>query len=129
MEKYEDYLDKWLGGLESEIAFWKRYMETKGDIYYDTFKNQTEKDRHFTLERYLDGFSKTEQIKFIDIGSGPFSRCGHVTENYNLLVETVDPLAEVYNDLKRKMILRMELLLKLDLLNFLISILMQIVMT
>lgn len=96
MEKYEDYLDKWLGGLESEIAFWKRYMETKGDIYYDTFKNQTEKDRHFTLERYLDGFSKTEQIKFIDIGS---------------------------------MILRMELLLKLDLLNFLISILMQIVMT
>lgn len=72
MEKYEDYLDKWLGGLESEIAFWKRYMETKGDIYYDTFKNQTEKDRHFTLERYLDGFSKTEQIKFIDIGSGPF---------------------------------------------------------
>ena len=102
MEKYEDYLDKWLGGLESEIAFWKRYMETKGDIYYDTFKNQTEKDRHFTLERYLDGFSKTEQIKFIDIGSGPFSRCGHVTENYNLLVETVDPLAEVYNDLKKK---------------------------
>ena len=52
MEKYEDYLDKWLGGLESEIAFWKRYMETKGDIYYDTFKNQTEKDRHFTLERF-----------------------------------------------------------------------------
>lgn len=72
MEKYEDYLDKWLSGLESEIAFWKRYMETKGDIYYDTFKNQTEKDKHFTLERYLDGFSKTEQIKFIDIGSGPF---------------------------------------------------------
>lgn len=38
MEKYEDYLDKWLGGLESEIAFWKRYMETKGDIYYDRLK-------------------------------------------------------------------------------------------
>lgn len=102
MEKYEDYLDKWLSGLESEIAFWKRYMETEGGIYYDNFKAQTEKNKPFTLERYLDGLSKTEQIRFIDIGSGPFSRCGHVTENYNLLVETVDPLAEVYNDLKKK---------------------------
>lgn len=102
MEKYEDYLDKWLSGLESEIAFWKRYMETEGGIYYDNFKAQTEKNKPFTLERYLDGLSKTKQIRFIDIGSGPFSRCGHVTENYNLLVEAVDPLAEVYNDLKKK---------------------------
>lgn len=102
MKKYEDYLDKWLSGLESEIAFWKRYMETKGDIYYDTYNDQTEKNKHFTLERYLDGFSKTEQIRFIDVGSGPFSRCGHISENYNLLVESVDPLAEIYNNLKKE---------------------------
>lgn len=62
MEKYEDYLDKWLSGLESEIAFWKRYMETEGGIYYDNFKAQTEKNKPFTLERYLDGLSKTKQI-------------------------------------------------------------------
>ena len=89
METYEDYLDKWLGGLESEIAFWKRYMETNGDIYYENFTDHTKKNKQFTLEKYLEAYSKTEQIRFIDIGSGPFSRCGHVTENYNLLVETV----------------------------------------
>lgn len=101
-ERYEEYLDKWLSGLESEIVFWKRYMETGGDIYFEGFKDQTEKNKHFTLERYLDGLSKTEKIRFIDIGSGPFSSCGCVSENYNLSVDAIDPLAEVYNALKKK---------------------------
>lgn len=102
MERYEEYLDKWLSGLESEIAFWKRYMETEGGIYYENFKDHTEKNKHFTLERYLEEFSKNKQIRFIDIGSGPFSRCGHVSEDYNLLVECADPLAEIYNNLKKE---------------------------
>lgn len=101
LERYEEYLDKWLYGLESEISFWKRYMETNGDIYYANFKEHTEKNKHFTLERHLKGFSHTELIKFIDIGSGPFSRCGCVTDNYNLSVDAVDPLAEIYNILKK----------------------------
>lgn len=102
MEKYEDYLDKWLGGLESEIAFWKRYMETEGDIYYDTFKEHTRKNKNFTLEKHLSGMEEKRMIKFIDVGSGPFSRCGCISDKYNLLVDAVDPLAEIYNILKEK---------------------------
>ena len=100
MEKYEDYLDKWLGGLESEIAFWKRYMETEGDIYYDTFKEHTRKNKNFTLEKHLSGMEEKRMIRFIDVGSGPFSRCGCISDKYNLLVDAVDPLAEIYNILK-----------------------------
>lgn len=102
MEKYEDYLDKWLSGLESEIAFWKRYMETGGGIYYEGFKDTTAKNKHFTLEKCLKGMGKKTKIKFLDVGSGPFSRCGCISDKYNLSVDAVDPLAEIYNILKEK---------------------------
>lgn len=102
MEKYENYLDKWLSGLESEIAFWKRYMETEGGIYYEGFKETTAKNKYFTLEKHLKGMEENRIIKFLDVGSGPFSRCGYISNKYNLLVEAVDPLAEIYNILKQK---------------------------
>lgn len=102
MEKYEDYLDKWLSGLESEIAFGKRYMETEGGIYYEGFKETTAKNKYFTLEKHLKGMEEKQIIKFLDVGSGPFSRCGYISNKYNLLVEAVDPLAEIYNILKQK---------------------------
>lgn len=104
MERYEEYLDKWLNGLESEISFWKSYMETEGGIYYEGFKETTEKNKYFTLEKHLEGMGEDRQIKFLDVGSGPFSRCGSVSNKYNLIVDAVDPLAQIYNILKEKMI-------------------------
>lgn len=85
-----------------KLPFGKDIWRQKVEFIMIILKRRQKKNKPFTLERYLDGLSKTKQIRFIDIGSGPFSRCGHVTENYNLLVEAVDPLAEVYNDLKKK---------------------------
>lgn len=102
MERYEEYLDKWLNGLESEISFWKSYMETEGGIYYEGFKETTEKNKYFTLEKHLEGMGEDRQIKFLDVGSGPFSRCGSVSNKYNLIVDAVDPLAQIYNILKEK---------------------------
>ncbi len=99
---YEKYLDEWLCGLEEEIEFWKSYMETQGDIYADDFQNTISKNKRFTLEEDMPKNSIKTDVKFIDVGSGPFSRCGQKTDKVNLVAMYIDPLAEVYNLLKTK---------------------------
>ena len=42
------------------------------------------------------------EIQFIDVGSGPFSRCGIATEKVKLEGIAVDPLADIYTILKKK---------------------------
>lgn len=100
IEMYGEYLDEWLNGLSDEIDFWKNYMETKGDIYEDSFEETVSEGKTFTLEDDLPDSNITNPYKFIDVGSGPFSRCGNKTNKIDLSFTAIDPLAEVYSALK-----------------------------
>lgn len=104
-KNYEQYLEEWLSGLQEEIEFWKDYMETQGDIYADSFEKTVEKNKRFTLEEDLPFNDGQKKVSFIDVGSGPFSRCGNKTDKIELNVTAVDPLAEVYNFLKTENLL------------------------
>ena len=85
---YKNYLNKWLTGIEEELNFWNDYMDTQGDIY------------------------QGKEFKFIDVGSGPFSRCGKITEKVNMNFTAADPLAEAYNIMKKinKLIMALKLI-------------------
>jgi len=98
LSDYTTYLDTWLNGIESELAFWANIIATKGGGDYSRYWSDIISDtRKFNLEQYLD----KEETFFIDIGSGPFASTGKYTEKTNLIFKAVDPLAYIYNALKQ----------------------------
>jgi SAM-dependent methyltransferase len=97
LSDYQTYLDTWLNGLESELAFWEHFIATKGVYFGVNWFDLISDTREFNLEQYLD----KEETFFIDIGSGPFSSTGKYTKRTNLIFKAVDPLAYIYKVLKR----------------------------
>jgi len=97
---YSAYLDTWLKGIESEAVFWMAEIETKcsdwmgRNEWYELISDE----RKFLLDSYLDA-AKTA---FIDVGSGPFSSCGLKTDKSILDFHAVNPLAFIYQALKKK---------------------------
>lgn len=104
MKKHlEEQLDQWLNGIYNEIFFWKNYMETKGGRFKKDFESTVEKNKRFILEDDLSFWEgRKDKINFIDVGSGPFSRCGFVTEKVKIDCLSVDPLADIYTILKKE---------------------------
>ncbi len=101
-KQYEEYLDSWLNGIQDEIKFWDLFFQSKGSVINgcteDIFNEVTAYAPAFTLE---DDICKTE-TKFLDAGSGPYSRCGVITNKTKLDFTAVDPLASIYKALKDK---------------------------
>lgn len=98
--EYEVYFNKWLEGLYDEIAYWKALLSGKRE---ESSRLEAGSDPHkrFTLEDELPD-DKNRIIKFVDIGSGAFSRCGLKTDRVKLEVLAVDPLADAYKLLKKE---------------------------
>lgn len=96
------HLRDWLLGLYSEIEFWKEFMFLKGGIYSSKWEETINCERKFTLEDDIPEKMYGKQFDFVDIGSGPFSRCGIITDKVGLNHTAVDPLADAYNLLKKK---------------------------
>lgn len=97
--EYKKYLDLWLSGLIEEIQFWDDYMESGGGDYPANFSWTTNAEKAFPFE---DEIGNMEECKFIDVGSGPFSRCGHITEKCRLSFTAVDPLGRLYELFKKR---------------------------
>lgn len=100
--KYKGYYLTWLSGLESEIEYWKLFMEEKGGISFHGYETTISSHRHFELEEDIPSESYGSVYRFLDVGSGPFSRCGRITDKVNLDALSVDPLAAPYNALKKQ---------------------------
>lgn len=99
---YNEYLTTWINGLQDEIEFWDDYMRTEGGLSFYGFDVTTSPDRPFELENDIPRDMYGKEYKFIDVGSGPFSRCGHITDKVVLNAISVDPLAYAYIKLKKK---------------------------
>lgn len=100
--RYKDYLDLWLNGLKDEMLFWDNYMKNEGGEYFYDYKNRVESKRIFALEDDVPEEKIGKSYKFIDIGSGPFSNVGSITDKVHLDALYVDPLAYIYNMLKNR---------------------------
>lgn len=102
MDKYKDYYNKWIDGILPEIFFWENsVMKSSGDFHDDVVRKYIN-DHSFRLENELQHISsaKDNKIKLLDVGSGPFSRCGSFSNKWDIEVVAVDPLASVYKCLK-----------------------------
>ena len=97
-EEYIIYLERWLEGIESELEFWRHYIETKGKEWNTDWDDLISDDRPFSLDEYLI----SEETKFLDVGSGPFSSCGIKSNQTKLKIYAVDPLAYIYKEIKNK---------------------------
>jgi SAM-dependent methyltransferase len=97
-EEYIIYLRRWLDGIESELMFWRHFIETKGKEWNTDWDNLISDDRQFGLDEYLI----SEETKFLDVGSGPFSSCGIKSNKAKLKIYAVDPLAYIYKAIKDK---------------------------
>lgn len=96
-------LDSWLNGIYSEIKFWDNMIKTNGGIYdKNKWYTTINKNRPFVLEDDIPVELYGKNFDFIDVGSGPFSRCGFLTDKVILNHTAVDPLADAYNVLKSK---------------------------
>ena len=92
--EYSIYVRNWIRSLDTEIEYWKnRFIlisQNKASLI-DVNKSP------FVLEKYLP---KQKKIEFLDVGSGPFSRCGGYSKDHVLNMTYVDPLGNVYENLK-----------------------------
>lgn len=100
--KYNEYISLWADGLFDEICFWDNFMKNEGGIFFYGFSKTTSPDRSFELEEDIPQEKYGHEYKFIDVGAGPFSRCGRVTDKVKLEALSVDPLAYAYSILKKK---------------------------
>lgn len=102
VEEYKTYLSAWMSGLQSEINFWNYYFQNEGGIYFSGFEDAVSKNKVFTLEDDIPTQMYGEKYKFIDVGSGPLSRCGRITDKVQLDAVYVDPLAYAYKNIMDK---------------------------
>lgn len=95
-EGFEKHFQNWLSGLNEEIYFWRYFMKEKGGIHFYGFEKTVSSNRSFELEDDIPKQMYGGNYKFVDVGAGPFSRCGFVTDKVQLEAIFVDPLASVY---------------------------------
>lgn len=95
--EYVHILDKWLEGVPSEVKFWNTYMASRGATGSHNWEEVISADRPFRLEEDLEKAA----TRFLDAGSGPFSRCGFKTSRTALSFVAVDALAPAYARLKQ----------------------------
>ena len=101
LKYYDNYLSCWFEGIKSEISFWDSFISSSGKnckLTPEVFQDYVSDKPKFRLEKDLEG----NKTKFLDVGSGPFSRCGFCTNKTDLDFYAVDPLASIYNFLKEK---------------------------
>lgn len=101
-DTFKEYFNKWLSGLESEIEYWKLYMEEQGGVSFYGYEEMISATKKFELEDDISSEYYGKEYKFLDVGAGPFSRCGRITEKVKLNFLSIDPLASAYSLLKEK---------------------------
>lgn len=113
---YIDYIRAWLSGIDDEISFWENEVFNEQGQFHNKIITRYIKDRKFKLEDDLEDY---DECSFLDVGAGPFSRCGFESEKVKINAIAVDPLADVYRRLMEKYNLTNGIQLRTGLVEFL----------
>jgi SAM-dependent methyltransferase len=102
-------VERWSEGLETELAFWYRWLRDKGEPWPDDYRlrmdPRAELQSH--LREHIDARAGA-RVRILDVGSGPLTRVGKRWRGRRLSVTAVDPLADRYRELLERLSLRPE---------------------
>ncbi len=93
-------------GLVKEVAFWDRYIRTKG---VDWLEESAPYEYRLDPESMIKGYPleavdslECEVVEILDVGSGPLTTIGKKHPTKDLRITAVDPLADEYKSLFSK---------------------------
>jgi SAM-dependent methyltransferase len=84
-------------GLRSELAFWEKWIRTKGSEWPEDFKRRL--DPHSAATGYhLQVLERigADTIHILDVGAGPLTTIGKRYQEKTLVIKACDPLADEY---------------------------------
>jgi len=90
----------WLKGIDYELQFWNRVLETGGGEWPDDFKRRLDPD--LPLEDWIiDGMAidDSRPLKVLDVGAGPLTVLGKRHKGAKIDITAVDPLAPFYSEI------------------------------
>ncbi len=87
--------EKWSTGIEHEIEFWKKWFDTKGYLWPEVYAFRTNPNSQLqsNIEKYLE---KSKIIKILDVGSGPLTGIGKISNKGKVEISSTDALADEY---------------------------------
>jgi SAM-dependent methyltransferase len=92
--------DAWLEGAEDEIRFWFGYFATEGIEYGGRGSIEAISRPHrFQFEDLFVDLPPKTAISVLDVGAGPMSRVGTVSDALDVTLRAVDPLAPAYDSI------------------------------
>jgi SAM-dependent methyltransferase len=88
----------WLGGVNYELGFWRQYIHSKGAQWPEDFRNRIDPKRPLNpkVENAIRDTGSRE-IEILDVGSGPITSLGYVSNKFDIKITATDPLAEQYS--------------------------------
>lgn len=90
----------WQTNLNTEIDFWDKYLKTGGLEWQEGF--QTRLDPLTPLEPHIEQLLPLGEVSVLDVGAGPLTYLGKISEGRRIQMTAVDPLAATYDKLLAK---------------------------
>ncbi len=91
----------WRRGLDSEIAFWERFVRSRGAEWPEDYRQRFTPGALISDPLIVDCLPRirSAQVSILDVGAGPASSLGSALPGRELELVAVDPLADEYNRL------------------------------
>jgi SAM-dependent methyltransferase len=89
----------WESALDGEVAFWRKYLETKG-AGWAGYAERT--DPALPLQPEITRLIRVHHgspVRVLDVGAGPLTWVGRTSDDWDLEVVAVDALGDHYADL------------------------------
>ncbi len=94
----------WLKGIDYELQFWNRFLETGGGQWSDDFKRRLDPD--LPLENSIaEGMAidDSRPFRILDVGAGPLTVLGKRHKGAKVDITAVDPLAPFYSEILNRL--------------------------
>lgn len=90
----------WETNLNTEIDFWDRYLKTGGLEWKEGFEERMNSQTR--LEPHIEKLLPMDEVFILDVGAGPLTCLGKISEGRCVNLTAVDPLAATYDKLLAK---------------------------
>jgi SAM-dependent methyltransferase len=94
-----DQIAIWKEGIEPELGFWRRWLETKGLSWPDDFLQRLQPDTPLLHDVAVHLPENVAGAIVVDVGSGPLSKIGKVVGGQRPRIIACDPLMSQYQRL------------------------------